>query len=179
MKQDRFLLAILTVIALLVFLALGLFFLRQANQQYGAEDTPAGVLRNYIIALQKEDYNRAYTYLADKEGKPESAAFKRAFINRELDISTAAIQIGATDITGNSAEITLAVIRSGSGLFNEGSRETQSALLLQVNGAWKISQMPYPYWNWDWMQAAVPAVPVSAGETPTPTPEPTPTPAAN
>jgi len=167
MKQDRFLTAILVVIALLVLLSLTLFIFRQANQQYGPEDTPAGVVRNYILALQKADYDRAYNYLLEKEGQPDFSRFKRAFTNRELDITTAAIQIGAADIHGNDAEISLAVIRSGGGLFNEGTRETQSALLKQVNGAWKLSQMPYPYWNWDWFQTA-PVAPVPEKVVPTP-----------
>jgi len=66
MKQDRFLLGILIFIGLLVIAALALFFIRQDSQVYVADDTPEGVTRNYALALQKQDFQRAYDYLAEK-----------------------------------------------------------------------------------------------------------------
>ena len=51
MKQDRFLTGILIGIAVLVVIALAVFFLRQDNLVYAAEDTPAGVVQNYVVAL--------------------------------------------------------------------------------------------------------------------------------
>ena len=65
MKQDRFLVGILIFIGVLVVVALALFFIRQDNQVYVADDTPDNIVRNYALALQKQDFQRAYTYLAD------------------------------------------------------------------------------------------------------------------
>ncbi len=66
MKQDRFLLGILIFIGVLVVAALGLFFIRQDSQVYVADDSPDNIIRNYALALQKQDYQRAYTYLAGR-----------------------------------------------------------------------------------------------------------------
>jgi len=46
--------------------ALILFFVRNQQPAYGAEDTPEGVLYNYAVALQLHDYERAYGYLPRK-----------------------------------------------------------------------------------------------------------------
>jgi hypothetical protein len=86
-KQDRFLLAIIIAIGALVVVALGLFFLRKGSQNYGPEDIPEGVVRNYILALHKQDYTRAYGYLKDGEGKPDITRFRQGFMTREMNIS--------------------------------------------------------------------------------------------
>ena len=71
MRGDRFLLAILIAIGVLVVLAVVLFYTQGGINDYGLEDTPQGVLRNYILALEKGDYQRAYSYLHDAQGKPD------------------------------------------------------------------------------------------------------------
>jgi len=56
MGKDRFLLGILLAIAALALLAVILFLTRQSGQQgYVADDTPEGVLRNYVLALENKD----------------------------------------------------------------------------------------------------------------------------
>ena len=65
MKQDRFLTGILIGIAVLVVIALAVFFLRQGSQSYISEDAPEGVVHNYVLAVLNDDYEKAYGYLAD------------------------------------------------------------------------------------------------------------------
>lgn len=159
-KEDRFLLAILAGIGLLVLAALGLFFLRQQGQDYGPEDAPEGVLRNYILALDKEDYARAYTYLYDAPNKPDLDQFQRAFLNQRLETSNTAVQIGEARLNGDEAVVALALIHPSSGPFSEGFRETVNAQLKRsAGGEWKISSLPYPLWDWSWYtpEAATPA----------------------
>ncbi len=81
MKEDRFLTGILIGMAVLVVAAVALFFVRREAQTYGPETDPAGVARNYVLALQKQDYERAYTYLADFKDKPTLAQFRRPFVD--------------------------------------------------------------------------------------------------
>ena len=153
MKHDRFLLGILVFIALLVAAALTLFFTRQDMQTYGAEDTPEGVIRNYVLALQNRDFERAYGYLADKDNKPTLDAFRQAFLNRQLDISNAAIQIGSVELTGSDqAMVEVTIVYASSDPFSTGWSSNEPALLVEQDGAWRISSMPYPYWGWDWYQ---------------------------
>ena len=151
MKQDRFLIGILIFIGLLVIAALALFFVRNQAPAYGSEDTPTGVLYNYAVALQLHDYQRAYTYLAEKENKPTYDAFRQAFLTRQLDTSATALQIGDVQtMENNEAWVTVTVQNAGSGIFNSGWSNSSQAVLEQKNGVWKITSLPNPYWGWDW-----------------------------
>ena len=55
MKQDRFLTGILIGIVVLVVVALAVFFTRKDNLNYVSDDTPAGVVQNYVVAVHKRD----------------------------------------------------------------------------------------------------------------------------
>lgn len=151
MKQDRFLLFILLFIALLAAAAVILFFQRQGAQEYGSEETPRGVARNYLLALEKGDLERAYGYLREGQGKPSLESFRQAALNGPMDLSRTSAVIGETRLSGRDAIIEMTIIHGGGGPFEDGYRETGRAALQQdASGAWKISNMPYAYWNWDW-----------------------------
>ncbi len=153
MKHDRFLLGILIFIGLLVIAALTLFFARHEDQTYGTEGTPEGVIRNYVLALQNYDFERAYGYLADKENKPSLDYFRQAFLNRQLDITNAAIQIGKVEmVASDQALVDVTVVYAATDPFSSGSSSHMTASLEMQNGAWRITNMPYPYWGWDWYQ---------------------------
>ena len=63
MKQDRFLIALLAAVGILMITAVGLFFVRQDTRDYGTEDTPEGVVRNFVLAIHNEDFEKAVFYL--------------------------------------------------------------------------------------------------------------------
>ncbi len=70
---DRLLIAIVAGTALLVVCALVVVAVRPAPS-YQADDTPEGVVHNYLFALQQRDYLRAYRYLSPTlKGYPASA----------------------------------------------------------------------------------------------------------
>jgi hypothetical protein len=151
MKQDRFLFGILIFIVVLVAVALGLFFMRQDTQTYGPEDSPAGVVRNYALAVQNMDFERAYAYLAEKDAKPTYDNFKLAYLNRQLDTSTAAIQIGATrNVSSTEALVDVTVVFTSTDPFSNPYSNMQTANLVKQGGKWKLTMMPNPYWGWDW-----------------------------
>ena len=151
MKQDRFLMGILIFIGVLVVAALALFFFRQGSQVYGTEDTPEGVIRNYALSLQKQDYQRAYSYLADKDNKPTYDTFSRAFLTHQVDVSSNALQVGSVQfISSGEATVSISVVYAGSGPFSQGWSSNDTATLVQQGGAWKISYMPYPFFSYDW-----------------------------
>jgi hypothetical protein len=158
MIQDRFLRGILIAIAVLAVLAVALFFLRQKNQDYGAENTPDGVVRNFSLALQKGDYQRAYGYLAT-QGKPDFSSFHLDLVNQHSQFADAAVEISSSQVEGNDATVALIIVTSSSGLFSDISRQPQNASLIKEGQDWKISQMAYPYWSYNWYQ--IPAKPVS------------------
>lgn len=153
MKQDRFLLGILIFIGLLVVAALALFFVRNEKPAYGPEDTPEGVLYNYAVALQLHDYERAYGYLAEKDNKPTYNAFHQAFLTRQLDTGTTALQIGNVQMLENGeAWVSVTIQFAGNGLLDNGWSNNDKGTLVRQNGAWKITYLPNPYWGWDWYQ---------------------------
>ena len=90
MKKDRFLIGILVGIGILAVLAIVLFSTRQTKATYVADDNPAGVVQNYVLALYKMDYPRAYGYLAEGQGKPDLASFRQSFTVQRFDIWLAA-----------------------------------------------------------------------------------------
>lgn len=151
MKQDRFLTGILIGIGLLVVIALAVFFMRSDSQTYVSDDTPEGVVHNYVVAVLNKDYEKAYGYLADLENKPTYEEFRRAFLNGEVNPGNAAIDIGESKIVGDTATVEIALIYNPSDPFSIGWRNVQTADLVKRNGAWKLTLMPqYNLWGYNW-----------------------------
>jgi hypothetical protein len=152
MKKDRFLLGILVGIGVLVVLAILLFSLRQGQATYVVDDNPKGVLQNYVLALYKMDYPRAYAYLAEGQGKPDLLHFRQTFTVQRFDISNFGMQIGDVTINADEAAVSVTMVNAGNGPFNDVNRNIQTAVLRRQSGAWKIANMPYPYWDYSWYQ---------------------------
>ena len=154
MKQDRFLTGILVGIGLLVVVALAVFFTRKDSQTYVADDTPEGVVHNYVLAVLNKDYEKAYGYLADLEYKPTYENFRRAFLNGEVNPQNQAVDIGESEIIGDVATVDLELIYNNSDPFSTGYRNMMTADLVKQNGAWKLTLMPqYNFWGYDWFVA--------------------------
>ncbi|HKZ44120.1 MAG TPA: hypothetical protein VJZ78_03685 [Anaerolineales bacterium] len=153
MKQDRFLQGILIFIFLLVVIALGIFIMRGNDQSYGPDDSPEGVVRNYALALQNMDFERAYKYLADDNHKPDYETFRYSFLNQRLDTINISLQIGEIRSSGtNEAYVEVAVIYNSGDIFSSPNATGEIASLIRQSQGWKITSMPYPYWGWDWYQ---------------------------
>lgn len=153
MKQDRFLTGILIGIGVLVIAALAVFFIRKDTQTYISEDTPEGVVHNYVVAVLNKDYKKAYSYLADLDHKPTYDQFRNSFITGMLRPENSAVDIGKSEISGDDAYVEVAMIYNASDPFSTGSRDVQRAIVVKQNGAWKISSMPtYYLWDYSWYQ---------------------------
>ena len=153
MKQDRFLTGILIGIGLLILAALAIFFARQDKQTYVSDDTPEGVVHDYVLAVINKDYEKAYGYLADIENKPTVDEFRQAFAVGRVSPSSAGIRIGKAEITGDTASVEVDMIYTPGDPFSSGYNNVGSAQLLKQNGMWKISMMPaYTVWDYSWYQ---------------------------
>lgn len=153
MKQDRFLTGILVGIAVLVVIALAVFFLRQNSQSYVSEDVPEGVVQNYVLAVLNGDYEKAYGYLADLDNKPTYEQFRDAFLKGVVNPNNSAVDIGNSDVNGDTASVEVALIYNPGDPFSTGSRDVQRAILVRQGGAWKLSSMPtYYFWDYSWYQ---------------------------
>jgi hypothetical protein len=63
-EKDRFLIAIVFGIVLLVAAAVAVALLRGGTPDYKPEGTAEAAAFNYLLALRLEDYGRAYSYLS-------------------------------------------------------------------------------------------------------------------
>ena len=151
MRQDRFLTGILIGIAVLVVIALAVFFLRQGSQSYVSEDTPEGVVHNYVLAVLNDDYEQAYGYLADLDNKPTYEQFRDAFVTGVVNPNNAAVDIGNSEVSDDTASVEVALIYNPSDPFSTGYRDVQRAVLVKQKAAWKLSSMPgYYFWDYNW-----------------------------
>jgi hypothetical protein len=148
MKEDRFLTGILVGIAVLIVIALAVFFMRKDTQSYISEDTPEGVVHNYVLAVLNKDYQKAYSYLADLENKPTYEQFRDSFLKGMINPNNSAVDVGQSEINGDTASVEVAMIYSQSDPFSTGYRDVQRAILVKQSGGWKLSSMPY-YYFWD------------------------------
>ena len=151
MKQDRFLTGILVGIAVLVVVALIVFFIQKSNQAYISEATPEGVVHNYVLAILNKDYQKAYGYLADLKNKPTYEQFRDAFLKGTVNPNNSALDVGKSEINDDTASVEVAMIYSQSDPFSTGYRDVQRATLVKQSGKWKLSSMPYYYlWDGNW-----------------------------
>jgi len=153
MKQDRFLVAILIGIALLIAIALVLFFTRPDAAAYVADDTPEGVTHNYALAVINKDYEKAYGYLADLPDKPTYEQFRQAFFSGAVNPRDVGLDVGAAEVDGDDALVELTLVYSPGDPFSGASSSTDRAQLVRQNGAWKLKYMPtYNFWDYNWYQ---------------------------
>lgn len=151
MKQDKFLWGIIAGIVIVAILAIALYFARR-NAAAGLPDTttPEGVVSAYVLAVQQQDWERAYAFLADAPNRPDPARFRRVGIEELSNQRNAGVDIEGSRVTGDQAEVDLAVVNVSGGLFADVYRNPGVALLERQDGAWKIREMPYPFWSYNW-----------------------------
>ena len=152
MKQDRFLTGILIGIGVLILLALALFFTRQEKRDYVADNTPDGVVHNYVLAIINKDYKKAYSYLADLEHKPTYEEFRQSFFNGNVSSENVGAEVGAAEIDNDVATVEMTIYYSYSDPFSTNTGSSDRASLVLEDGAWKLSYMPYNFWAYNWYQ---------------------------
>ena len=140
-------------IAVLVVVALTVFFIRRDDQSYTSEEMPEGVVHNYVLAVLNGDYQKAYEYLADLDHKPTYEQFRDAFIKGVVNPNNSAVDVGQSEVNNDTASVEVAMIYNPSDPFSTGYRDVQRAILVKQGGAWKLSSMPtYYYWDYSWYQ---------------------------
>jgi len=159
MKKDRFLNGIITGIGVLILIALVLFFIRQQQAEYVPDDSPEGVVHNYILGVVQHDYERAYSYLTGKQEKPDFSQFQMELARSENEIKRVSVTFGEIFITDDSATVALNMSQSYGGPITRSSWYAETAQLIRENGTWKIVSMPYPLWSWNWYNEEIKPLP--------------------
>ncbi len=148
-STDKFLVGIVAGIVVLVVLAF-IVTLTRPEPTYQAEDTPEGVAHNYLLALQKEDYERAHGYLSlTLEGYPANVdEFVKAMTDYSwrfrLD-SDVTLAVESTRVSGSQATVKVRESRfRGGGLLDNGQSTRLFDVELQIEeNVWKITDGDY------------------------------------
>jgi hypothetical protein len=158
-NTDKFLIGIVIGVILLVVVAFGIALTRP-GPTYQPEDTPEGVVHNYLLALRQEEYERAYGYLSpDLNGYPKSIESFIEYIQDhsyrfQLDEETVALDVNSVDVRGNIAEVTVQETQfHQGGLFDSGESKSMFELKLKQDTSskeWKIFDGGYSYWAPCW-----------------------------
>lgn len=157
-STDKVLLGIVVGILLLIVVALGVTMMRP-EPMYVDEGSPEGVAHNYLLALQKEEYEQAYGYLSPTVyNYPLSAAEFEKTVDRgyrgfggDTDVS---FSVGDVDISGNTAEVKMTKSNFyGGDLFDSGQRIRTFEMKFELEGDdWKLVESPY-YFAYCWRNA--------------------------
>lgn len=147
-STDRFLIGIVVGIVALVIAAF-VVTLTRPEPTYQPEDTPEGVAHNYLLALHKEDYERAYGYLSPTlDGYPASVdEFADAITDYSwrfrLDTDTT-LAVESSRAVGNWTVVQVRESRfHGGSLIGDSQSVTMFDVKLGLEDAWKIVDADY------------------------------------
>lgn len=152
---DKFLLGIVIGAILLVVIVF-IIALTKPKPDYLPENTPDGVAHNYLFALEKGDYPRAYSYLSPNiKGYPEdSDEFIKSIEDYpyvfKFDRNTS-LQFEPMFSGDESAIITIKETTfSEGGIFGSSEYTKSFDMSLDLeNGEWKITKSR-KYFRWCW-----------------------------
>lgn len=156
-RVDRFLLGIVGSVVVLVVVAVVLVWQTPAVPEYQPEDTPEGIALNYLIALQREEYERAYSYLApDLPHYPATA--DKFFVDVQGwwcfndQERSGPLAVGDVQVVGERAvvQIKQTVYSSRPNLFSNSSyTQTFDVTLKRLDGRWYVSESER-CWSAEW-----------------------------
>lgn len=151
-SHDRFLYGIIIAVILLVSASL-LTAIFRSPDLYKLDDSPENVAYNYILAMSRKDYEKAYSLISPKLlGYPKDLIeFTNGIegeyylFNQLSDISS--IRVDSVHKYPTSASVDLSVtISNGNGIFDYGEYNSNvSVKLLLVDGTWRIRSLDR-YW---------------------------------
>jgi len=154
---DKFLIGIVAGIILLVVVVFLVVLLRP-DPEYLDEDTPEGVVHNYLLALHKGEYEHAFIYLAtnikhspkDLDEFVDDIDGNCSWRFRDLDRETS-LKVVSADIRGERAEVHIKqTVFYGGGVFDSDLYESEFEMTLkQQNEAWKLINGDR-YWCYCW-----------------------------
>src|SRR5437870_1507553 len=151
-KTDRFLIGIFVGLAVLLVVAgVSVAILRQPARELPA-DTPSGVVQRFYNAIEQQDYNKAYDYLADSMAHKPT---RDQFVSYNMKSSgndqnrQVRVRIDSEKIYGDSATVQVSTTQfyySNEPLGGSNEYTSSDAFSLKrENGAWRITELPYNY----------------------------------
>lgn len=150
---DRFLVAILVGLAALLVLAGGAIVLARQGAPLLPADTPGGTIQRFYQALDRRDYDTAYSLLSDTlVDKPTSAAFNAYYLGERAGYRAGGadrLRITEDRVSGESALLVVEITHyyNNPGPLGSSSQwsEKVTFTLHREAGSWRISELPYGY----------------------------------
>ena len=151
-SSRRWLFIFATVIGILVITTVSLvLFTKGSEVTLLPEDTPAGTVQRYLIAIQGKNYQKAYSYLSFEPSQKIATYddWLRMIDGPQMpDQSTWKASLGKTIQNDDSAnvEVTIDTFRPG-GPFEDPVHSQQILFLLSnKDSRWVITSPTYIYW---------------------------------
>jgi hypothetical protein len=147
---DRFFLAILAGLGLLLVVALLSVLLLRQPAAVLPVDTPEGVVQRFYLALEARDYHQAYDLLgAQATAQVTRDEFFRYNADRQPYEGPQRVRIDDQQISGDFATVTVTVTHYSANAqpFGVGGEfsEAESFSLQHDTTGWRISDLPYRY----------------------------------
>ena len=157
---DRFLIGVVAGVVLLVGVTIAVVLLRSGEVTYQPDDTAEGVAHNYLLALQREDYERAYGYLSPTlPGRPANVQeFTKDAEDHAWSFSqgeNVSLAIEAVRVTGDRATVSIReTTYYRGGVFDSGQYTTSFDMTLRREGdEWGVVKADRYWWRC-WNRAA-------------------------
>jgi len=143
-QEDRFFKGLLVGVVVLALLALGVALWRQRQTTYRTDDTPEAAVYNYLLAIRRGDWDKAYDLLGDAPCKPRRGLFEIVLTS---DRNFPDVQIVHSRQEGDAAWVTLRFRFEGSEWLPEsGYRYDDQVRLKHTAEGWKLVYLPGPIW---------------------------------
>lgn len=151
--SQRMLILIVAGVILLVIVAF-VAVLRRPPPEYTDDDSPEGVVHNYLLALQRREYERAYGYLSPALQTGDLVDFIEAVESDawRFDIgSNVALAVSDSQLSAdNAARVEVQMTVSHNELFGSGQNtRTFDMFLRRVDGRWLLAGGE-AYWDECW-----------------------------
>lgn len=150
-SSRRWLLIFTIVIGILVIATVSLVLLTKEKEVTLLPDnTPQGIVQRYLIAIQDEDYPKAYTYL-HFEQSPKDITYNEwlsSVSNYPISRSAWKATLGKTIQNGDNAtvEVIIDTFRASGPFGDVVSSHQVSFQLSKFDGKWLITSPTYIYW---------------------------------
>lgn len=150
--STKFLLGIVIGIVLLVIVAFSVVLLRP-KLSYQDDSTPDGAAHNYLLAIQNQDYERAFMYIPEQYPNPKNAEDMAYTIGKDswrFDTSSD-FSLAVESVRMRNDDEAVVTVRKAmfynSGLLGSGQSSRTFTLDMQLeDGIWKVSDGE-SYWS--------------------------------
>ena len=147
--SSRWLLVFGVTIGALVIVAVVLVFTiaKPGGESLLPEDTPAGTVQRYFLALEAEDYLKAYSYLSPPPGEKLTYEQWRGPFIRSEEKPGWKVTLGKSAVTDNEATVGVVVdvFRPGGPFDNPVYTQHITFFLKKEGTSWRITS-PWDVW---------------------------------